>query len=51
MTSIDVTLAPTSSPFANAASRVVSAVKLFFDAFAEAQAQAAAARRRYPFID
>jgi hypothetical protein len=51
MTALIATLTHVPVPFANAASRVVSAVKIFFDAFAEAQAQAAIARKRWPFVD
>ncbi|MGE0678810.1 hypothetical protein [Pseudolabrys sp.] len=49
MTALIATL--THTPFAGAASRAVAAVKIFFEAFAEAQAQAAIARKRWPFVE
>jgi hypothetical protein len=51
MTALIATLTHVPAPFAGAASRVASAVKTFFEVFAEAQAQAAIARRRWPFVD
>jgi hypothetical protein len=49
MTALIATL--THTPFAGVASRVASAVKTFFEVFAEAQAQAAIARKRWPFVE
>ena len=39
------------APFSNAASRVARVFKIFVESFAEAQAQASAARKRWPFVE
>lgn len=51
MTALIAALNHVPAPFSNAASRIARVFRIFVESFAEAQAQARAARKRWPFIE